>query len=66
MRITIIGKSPKSTLETKKEEKEVSKEAAVKELAKQYASYKLAALRYLDEHNKLDDEVLLNAIVQNR
>jgi len=66
MRITIIGKSPKPTLEAKKDEKEVSKEAAVKELAKQYAAYKLAALRYLDENNRLDDEVLLNAIVQNR
>jgi len=35
-------------------------------LAQQYASYKLAALNYLQENNKLDDDILWNAIIQNR
>jgi hypothetical protein len=63
MRITIIKKIPSSE---KKEKQKPSKEASVKELAEQYAAYKLAALRYLEEHNKLDEDVLLNALMQNR
>jgi hypothetical protein len=62
MRIIIMGKAPKK-LERSKEH---SKEAFDKGLAKAYASYKLAALSYLDETNKLDDETLLNAVIQNR
>ena len=61
MRITIIKKLPKH-----EGEKEPSKEAAVKELAEQYAAYKLAALRYLEENNKLDEDFLLNTLVQHR
>jgi len=66
MKITIIKKLPTSKLTAKKEDKEISKEASIKELAKQYAAYKLAALRYLDEQNKLDQETMFNALVQNR
>jgi hypothetical protein len=65
MKITIIKKLPTAHLR-KHEESKTVKEASVRELAQQYASYKLAALRYLDEHNKLDDEFLINALVQNR
>jgi hypothetical protein len=36
------------------------------ELAKQYAAYKLAALNYLNEQGKLDEDILLNAVLQNR
>lgn len=37
-----------------------------KAFAKQYAAYKLAALNYLDEQGKLDDDIMLNAVIQNR
>ena len=43
-----------------------SKEAFDKEFAKQYAAYKLAALNYMNEQGKLDEDVLLNAVIQNR
>ncbi len=46
--------------------KEKTKEAFDKEFAKQYAAYKLAALNYLDEKGKLDEDILLNSILQNR
>jgi hypothetical protein len=36
------------------------------ELANQYAAYKLAALNYLNEQGKLDEDILLNAVIQNR
>ena len=45
---------------------EVTKEAADQELAKQYISYKVAALNYIDEQGELDDELMLNAVLQNR
>jgi hypothetical protein len=64
LRITIVGK-PQNKLTGKKENSEISKEAAVRELADQYTAYKLAALRYLEDQNKLDDDLLLNAIIQN-
>jgi hypothetical protein len=35
-------------------------------LAKQYTAYKLAALRYLEEQSKLDEETMFNALIQNR
>jgi hypothetical protein len=63
MRITIVKKRPS---DKSKHKEEPSKEAAVKEIAEQYAAYKLAALRYLDEQNKLDDDFLLNTLIQNR
>jgi hypothetical protein len=66
MRITIIKKMPTAKLEAGKPKHEVSKEAAVKEIAKQYAAYKLAALRYMDEKNKLDEETMFNVLLQNR
>lgn len=37
-----------------------------KELAKQYAGYKLAALNYLEEVGKLDEGIMLAAVLQNR
>ena len=63
MKITIVKRMPRAKLERKGE---ISKESAVKQLAKQYASYKLAALRYLDEQDKLDYDTLCNALIQNR
>ena len=36
------------------------------ELAKQYAVYKIAALTYLDAHNKLSEDLLFNAVIQNQ
>jgi hypothetical protein len=63
MRITIVKRIPK---ERAHEDKEISKEAAIKTLAKQYAAYKLAALRYMDEQNKLDEDTMLNILMQNR
>jgi hypothetical protein len=66
MKITIVKRSPAAKLETKKDVSEVSKEASVKELAKQYTAYKLAALRYLEEQSKLDEETMFNALIQNR
>lgn len=62
MKITIVKKLPLDKI--KKEEH--SKEASVKELAKQYASYKLAALHYMNEQNKLDEDTMYNIIMQNR
>ena len=66
MRITIIKKMPTAKLKASYNKDEISKEAAVKEIAKQYAAYKLAALRYLDEQNKLDEETMFNVLLQNR
>ena len=57
---------PTAKMKQKSEDSEVSKEASIKELAKQYAAYKLAAVRYLDNQNKLDDDTLVNVLVQNR
>lgn len=45
---------------------EVSVDPFDLELAKQYISYKLAALNYLDEHSKLSDDLLFNVVLQNR
>lgn len=61
MHITIVGKPHKSH----GEEENISKEAAIKELADQYTAYKLAALRYMYENGKLTDDVITNAIIQN-
>jgi hypothetical protein len=65
MKITIVKRLPSAKLE-KTEEENLSKESSIKELARQYASYKLAALRYLDSKNKLDEDTLFNVLVQNR
>lgn len=43
-----------------------TKSAFHKELAKQYVAYKLAALNYLDEIGKLDEDLMWNAVLQNR
>lgn len=43
-----------------------TKEAFDKELAKQYASYKIAALNYINEKGNLNDDLLWNALIQNR
>ena len=45
---------------------EKSKKASDEFLAKQYAAYKLAQLAYLQEQGKLDEEVMWNAVIQNR
>lgn len=66
MRITIVKKLPTAKLKGSPRKEEISKEAAVKEIARQYAAYKLAALRYLDEKNKLDEETMFNVLLQNR
>jgi len=66
MRITIVKKMPHAKLSGRSHEKEMPKEAAIKEIAKQYAAYKLAALRYLDSQDKLDEELVFNTLVQNR
>jgi hypothetical protein len=66
MRITIMKKMPLTKLKAKADEKELSKESSIKELAKQYAIYKLAAVRYLDANDKLDEETLFNVLLQNR
>jgi hypothetical protein len=44
------------------------KESSAEDLAyaRQYASYKLAALNYMQDRGLLDDRVLLNAVLQNR
>jgi hypothetical protein len=65
MRITIIKRIP-GDLKAAPSEKEIEKDAAADELAEQYLSYKLAALRYMDECGKLDDQTILNALIQNR
>jgi len=66
MKITIVKTLPTAKLKAKRSNDEISKESAVKELAKQYGAYKLAALRYMDSKNKLDEDLLFNALVQNR
>lgn len=66
MKITIVKRMPSAKLKAKSDDKEIAKEASVKEIAKQYAAYKLAALRYLEAQDKLDDEVMFNALIQNR
>ena len=62
IRITIIGK-PESKL-SKDVEKTSSDFDA--ELAHVYASYKLAALNYIHDNGHLDDELIWNALIQNR
>jgi hypothetical protein len=66
MKITVIKRMPVAKLEKKKDKKELDKESSIRGLAKQYASYKLAALRYMDEQNKLDEDTIFNVLVQNR
>jgi muconolactone delta-isomerase len=65
MRITIIGRSPKKLTPTQ-DKNTLEKDAAADELAQQYLAYKLAALRYMEEYGRLDDQVLLNSLIQNR
>jgi hypothetical protein len=66
MKITIIKKMPVGKLQTKAEQPDNVKEASANTLARQYANYKLAAFRYLDSCNKLDEEVIYNMLLQNR
>lgn len=65
MKITIVKRLPAAKL-NKSNEETLSKESSVKELVRQYASYKLAALRYIDSQNKLDEDTIFNILVQNR
>ncbi len=64
MMITICMGGPKDLKPAREEEK--SKEAFDQEFAKQYAAYKLAALNYLNDQGKLDEDLMLNAVLQNR
>lgn len=66
MKITIIKGLKNNKSRDKEDRKYLSKESAIKELANQYAAYKLAALKYLEDQNKLDEDVLINALLQNR
>ena len=61
MQITIICNG-----DEKKPMVEKTKSAADICLAKEYLSYKLAALNYLNEQGKLSDEVMMNAILQQQ
>jgi len=65
MRITIIGKSPKK-LTPAPDKDRLEKDAAAEELAQQYLAYKLAALHHISECGRLDEQVLLNSLIQNR
>ena len=66
MRITIVKKSPSGKLRSTKDTENISKEASIKELAKQYAAYKLAALKYMHDQNRLDEDTIFNTLIQNR
>ena len=63
MRITIIKGLDNGDLK-KKVEKTAS--AFDQELADNYASYKIAALSYLNDKGMLNDELIFNALIQNR
>lgn len=65
VQITITGR-PVKPLSRTVDDQAKTKEAFDKELANQYTSYKLAALNYLDQTAQLDDQLMLNAVVQNR
>ena len=65
MKITIEMGSGDSALKPTPKEEERTKDAADKELAKVYCNYKLAQLNYMNEKGILDDEILLNAVIQN-
>jgi hypothetical protein len=66
MKITIVKRLPSAKLSDNSSKEEISKEASVRQLARQYAAYKLAAMRYLDSQNKLDEDMMFNALIQNR
>ena len=59
MMISITG-------DMKPHKEEISKEAGDLELARQYGIYKLAALNYLNDEGKLDDELMLNVVLQDQ
>ena len=65
IQITITGR-PMKSLNRSSDDSDKTKEAFDKELANQYTSYKLAALNYLDQTAQLDDQLMINAVVQNR
>jgi hypothetical protein len=65
MRITIIKRMP-GKLKSSVKKEDMEKDASADELANQYLAYKLAALRYMEECGKLDDQTILNALIQNR
>lgn len=47
------------------QDKEKTKEAFDKELAKQYLSYKTSAINYMEEKGKLDEDTMMNCVIQN-
>lgn len=65
MKITIIKRGPGKLKHSLKKE-DLKKDASADELSEQYLAYKLAALRYMEECGKLDDQTVLNALIQNR
>lgn len=65
MQITIsMGPTEKS--EKMFEKRKPTDNKADEKMAEVYATYKLAALNYLQEKNQLTDEILWNALIQNR
>ncbi len=66
VRITVMKSSPIVSLKSSPKKEERSKEAFDKALADQYLAYKVAALNYINEQGKLTDEILTNAVIQNR
>lgn len=65
MRITIeLG--PKGDDTDLKAKEPPTKNRADEKLAEVYATYKLAALQHMQDHGTLTDEVLWNALIQNR
>jgi hypothetical protein len=65
MKITIVKRLPIGKIKSKEASYDFTKVAAVEELKKQYTAYKLAALRYLDSQNKLDENFIYNSLIQN-
>lgn len=65
MRIT-IETGPKGDDTSLKPKEAPTKNKADEKLAEVYATYKLAALQHILDHDKLDDVILWNALIQNR
>ena len=63
IRITMIKKVPG---ELKKESSEKSDSLFAKQLALKYANYQLSALSYLNDNDKLTDDLIINTLILNR
>ena len=64
----VISRIENLSIEKKASHQDVAKTNSKfdRELAKEYVAYKLAALNYLDQAGKLTDDLLMNAVIQNR